>query len=114
MFGNQKYLNLITVCIRRAALIHKIKIIELNIQPEHVYCVVEVSLTVSPTIALQYLKGVSARLFFQFHKRARLRYSKGQLWSPGKFAASLGFIQLNVAKEYVRNQDAHHTRRLAL
>ena len=83
---------------------HEIKIIELNVQPEHVHCVVGISLKMSPAQALQYLKGVSARLFFQFHERARLRYPKGHLWSPGKFAASLGFIQIETARNYVRNQ----------
>jgi len=108
MFGKQEYLNLITACIRRAASMHEIKIIELNVQPEHVHCVVAISLTMSPSQAIQYLKGVSSRLFFQFHERARLRYPKGHLWSPGKFAASLGFIQLETAKKYVKNQDIHH------
>jgi putative transposase len=108
MFGKEEYRNLISACIRRAASNHEIKIIELNVQPEHVHCVVGIKLSMSPTYALQILKGGSARLFFEFHQRARLRYPKGHLWSPGKFAASLGFIQLDKAKEYVRNQQAHH------
>ncbi len=114
MFGKQEYLNLITACIRRAASMHEIKIIELNVQPEHVHCVVAIKLSMSPTYALQILKGGSSRLFFQFHERARLRYPRGHLWSPGKFAASLGFIQIETAKEYVRNQDVHHLGSLAL
>ena len=114
MFGKQEYKNLITACIRRAASMHEIKIIELNVQPEHVHCVVAISLTTSPSQALQYLKGVSSRLFFQFHERAALRYPRHHLWSPGKFAASLGFIQLETAKNYVRNQDVHHLGSLAL
>jgi len=114
MFGKQGYLNLITACIRRAASMHEIKIIELNVQSEHVHCVVGIKLNMSATYALQVLKGCSARLFFQFHERARLRYPKGHLWSPGKFASSLGFIQLETAKKYVRNQNEHHTRSLAL
>ena len=113
MFGKQEYLNLITACIRRAASMHEIKIIELNVQPEHVHCVVGIKLSMSATYALQILKGGSAKLFFQFHERARLRYPKGHLWSPGKFASSIGFIQLETAKNYVRNQDEHH-RSLAL
>ena len=104
MFGKQEYLNLITACIRRAASMHEIKIIELNVQPEHVHCVVGIKLSMSATYALQILKGGSARLFFQFHERARLRYPRGHLWSPGKFAASLGFIQLETARNYVKNQ----------
>jgi len=109
MFGKEEYRNLITACIRRAASMHEIKIVELNVQPEHVHCVVGIRLTMTPIKALQILKGVSSRLFFQFHKKAELRYPKHHLWSPGKFAASLGFIQLDVATSYVRNQDEHHT-----
>lgn len=114
MFSKDEYKNLIAACIRRAASMHEIKIIELNIQPEHVHCVAAIKISISPAYALQILKGGSAKLFFQFHERARLRYPKGHLWSPGKFAASLGFVQLDVAKEYVRNQDKHHARSLAL
>lgn len=114
MFGKEEYKNLITACIRRAASMHEIKILELNVQPEHVHCVVGTKLSMSATYALQILKGGSARLFFQFHERAKLRYPRGHLWSPGKFAASLGFIQVETAKSYVRNQDEHHARSLAL
>jgi len=114
MFGKREYNNLITACIRRAASLHGIQIRELSVMPEHVHCVVGIDLNLSPTKALQILKGVSAGLFFQFHERARLRYPRGHLWSPGKFAASLGFIQLDVATSYVRNQEEHHARSLAL
>jgi putative transposase len=114
MFGKEKYRNLITACIRRAASMHEIKIIELNVQPEHVHCVVGISLNMSPAQALQYLKGVSSRLFFLHHEKAGLRYPSHHLWSPGKFAASLGFIQLETAKSYVKNQDVHHLGSLAL
>jgi len=113
MFRKQEYRNLITACIRRAASLHEIKIIELNVQFEHVHCVVAIKLSISPSYALQILKGGSARFFFQFHERAKLRYPKGHLWSQGKFAASLGYIQLETAKNYVRNQDEHHARSLA-
>ena len=114
MFGKQEYKNLIAACIRRAASLHEIKILELNVQPEHVHCVVGISLKMSPAKALQILKGVSARLFFQFHEKAKLRYPRRHLWSPGKFVVSLGFIQIDTAKNYVRNQDEHHSRSLAL
>ena len=114
MFGKEENRNLIAAFIRRAASMHGLRIIELNIQPEHVHCVVAIQLSISPAYALQILKGGSARLFFQHKAHARLRYPKGHLWSPEKFAASLGFIQLETAKDYVRNQDAHHSRSLAL
>ena len=114
MFGKDEQRALITACIRRVASMHGIKIIELNVQPEHVHCVVGISLTLSPMQAMQYLKGGSAYLFFKHQQKARLRYPRGHLWSPGKFVASIGFIQLETATNYVRNQDEHHSRSPAL
>ncbi len=111
MFGKTEYRNLISACIRRAASLHGIKIIEINVQPEHVHCIVGVELTFSASKVLQILKGLSAKLFFQYHERARLRYPKGHLWSRGKFASSVGFVQLETVQNYVRNQDLHHGNR---
>ena len=109
MFKKFEYCSLITACIRRAASLHKIKIIVLSVMPEHIHCEVELSLAMSPAMALQILKGLSAKLFFEFHTRARLRYPKGHLWSRGKFAASVGFVQMDVVTEYVKNQKEHHS-----
>ena len=108
MFGKIKYKNLITACIRQAATNNGIKIIEIDVQPEHVHCVVEVSFSISVSKVFQLLKGGSARLFFQFHEKARLRYPRGHLWGRGKFASSIGFVQLDVVRNYVRNQSEHH------
>jgi len=108
MFGKIKYKNLLEACVRRSASKNNIKIIELDVQPEHVHCIVEISFAMSVSKTLQILKGGSSKLFFEFHERARLRYPRGHLWSRGKFASSVGFVQLDVVKEYVRNQSEHH------
>ena len=108
MFRKTKYKNLLGACVRRSASRHNIKIIELDVQPEHIHCIVEVSFTMSVSKTLQILKCGSSKLFFEFHEKARLRYPKGHLWSRGKFASSVGFVQLDVVKDYVRNQSVHH------
>ena len=108
MFRKLKYKNLLGACIRQSASRNKIKMIELDVQPEHVHCVVEVSFTMSVSKTLQLLRGGSSKLFFEFNKKARLRYPKGHLWSRGKFASTVGFVQLDVVKDYVRNQSEHH------
>ena len=108
MFRKIKYKNLLTACIRRSASRHNIKIIELEVQPEHIHCVVEVSFTMSVSKTLQLLKGGSSKLFFEFHEKARLRYPRGHLWSRGKFASSVGFVEFSTVRNYVRNQDEHH------
>ena len=108
MFRKWEYRKLAEACIRRAASENKIKWIELNVQPDHVHGTARIPFTMSPSRALQLLKGRSSYLFFRYHEKARLRYQKGHLWARGKFGASLGFIQVEVANNYVRNQDKHH------
>ncbi len=108
IFQKEETRALLAACIRRAAFLHGIKLRELNVQPEHVHCVAALALSMSPSTALQILKGISARLFFAHKEKARLRYPRGHLWSRGKFAASLGFVQVDIVQTYVRNQDIHH------
>ena len=109
MFQKEKYLKLVEACVRRAASLHGFEIIEINVQPEHIHCVVSVSFCYSVSKVLQIMKGTSSRLFFIHHEKAKLRYPRGHLWSRGKFAASVGFTQLDKIREYVRNQDEHHS-----
>jgi putative transposase len=108
MFRKEENKNLLIGCVRRAASMHDIKIIELNVQAEHIHCVVLVKFSLSASKVIQLLKGISSRLFFQHQEKARWRYPRGHLWSRGKFASSVGFVQLGVVRSYVRNQDEHH------
>ena len=108
MFKKEEQKNLITACIRRAASMHEIKIIVLSVMPEHIHCEVQVSLNMSASKVLQILKGLSAKLFFEYNKKARLRYPRGHLWSRGKFAASVGFVQEEIVRTYILNQESHH------
>ena len=90
MFGKEEYCNLIATYIgRRAASEHGMRIVILVIQPEHVHCEVELTLAMSPSWAMQILKGRSSILVISLSvERQKLRYPKGHLWSRGKFAVS--------------------------
>ena len=96
-------------CILRSASKNGIKILEISVEPEHVHVIVEISLNVTASWTLQILKGGSSYMFFRKKPNCRLRYSRGNFWSPGKFVASVGFIDLDVARTYVQNQRLHHT-----
>jgi putative transposase len=108
MFRKFKYKNLVTACIRKAAKEHNIEILEINVMPEHLHTVVKIPLTITPSNALQLLKGRSAFLFFRNHPKARLRYPRGHLWSRGKFATSVGYSDLPTIIHYVQHQEEHH------
>ena len=108
MFKKQEYLKLAEACIRRAASLNQIKIIEISVMPEHVHCTVGVALTFSAVRVLQILKGLSSKLFFEHHVKAELRYPRHHLWSRGKFASSVGFTSLETVNQYVKTQVEHH------
>ena len=108
MFKKEEQKNLITACVRRAASLHEIKIIVISVMPEHIHCEVQVPLSMSASMAVQILKGLSAKLFFEYNEKARLRYPRGHLWSRGKFASSVGFVQEERVRNYILNQEEHH------
>ena len=108
MFRKFKYKNLVAACIRKAATEYGIKILILNVMPEHLHTIVKLPLTMTPAKALQLLKGRSAYIFFRAHPKARLRYPKGHLWSRGKFASSIGYSDLPTTLRYILHQEEHH------
>ena len=109
MFRKFTYKNLIEACIRKAAHEHNLQIKEISVMPDHIHLIAKIPLTITPSKALQLLKGRSAYLFFRAHPKARLRYPKGHLWSPGKFYRSVGDTDAETAIQYVRNQRLEQT-----
>ena len=112
MFSKDKYKNLMEGCIRNVCFKHDIKIITINVMPEHIHLVVKTSVNVNPSEVLQLIKGGSSYLFFKFHPKARYRYPRGHLWSKGKFIASIGFTDLEFTISYVLHQEEHHSSSL--
>lgn len=108
MMKNSEKRALVDGCIRYAASRWKIKIIELNVQPEHVHVTVQIPLSMSPSSSVHKLKGISAKKIFEKVPNFRLRYPRGHFWSRGTNMTSVGFVSIEVANEYVRRQDEHH------
>ena len=110
IFSKDKLKNFCFIAIVEAAKRHKIIIEEIDIENEHVHLIVKMPLNMSASKGLNLLKGFSSKLMFELCPNLRLRYPKGHLWSKGKFAGSVGHITLEVAKQYVKNQEAHHAK----
>jgi len=97
--------------LQQIAAEHDMLIEELAVMPDHVHIVVHVQPSVSLAYATQLLKGRSSYEFFKKHPNLRLRYRKGHMWSRGKFYRSVGSVDLETTKQYVRNQfDIHQTQ----
>ena len=94
--------------LQQIAAEHGMQIEELAVMPDHVHVVVHVAPSISLAKATQLLKGGSSYQFFRMHPNMRKRYWGGHFWSPGKFYRSVGSVDLETTKHYVRNQvDIH-------
>lgn len=98
--------------LRAIAVSKGISLLELAVQPEHVHVVAKIPPHMSMSQAIQYLKGGSAYIFFREHEVFRKRYWKGHLWSRGKFYRTVGDVDLETTKEYVRKQDDIHQTKI--
>ncbi len=110
MFRQERYKALCEQAIRGVAERHGITVVELNVQPDHVHCVVLLPWTMLPCTAAGLLKGGSAFVLFRAEPRFRLRYPRGHFWSTGLFCRTVGSADLSTVVGYVRNQDNHHAQ----
>jgi putative transposase len=92
------------VAIRECCERHNIKVIVLNVQPDHVHVVSELPRGMTDVKALQLLKGFTSFLLFRLRPNLRLRYPNGHLWSHGSFSTTVGYAELDTVLNYVRNQ----------
>ncbi len=107
MLGREDIKNLCLIAIREAAKRHRMEIIDMEVDVDHVHVIVSIPLTMAPSKALHLLKGLTSKLMFQLVPNFRKRYRKGHLWSPGKFMASVGHITVEKAKQYL---EEHHAK----
>jgi len=97
--------------LQKIAMENKMQVEELAVMPDHVHMVVHVNPRISLAKATQLLKGRSSYEYFKIHPNLRNRYWKGHMWSKGKFYRSVGSVDLETTKQYVRNQeDVHQTK----
>ena len=111
IFKSEYHKNICLIALDEAAKKAKVVLLEREVEPEHVHMVAEIPLTMAPTKAIGVMKSLSAKIIFALMPNLRLRYPKGHLWSAGKFIISVGYITLEKAKEYVKNQVARHAQK---
>jgi putative transposase len=107
VFTRNRLKSFCKTALTESAIRYKIKVIEIEVDVDHMHVIVSLSMTLAPTTALNFLKGMSARIIFQLVPNLPKRYPRGHLWSPGKFAASIGPITLEGAKKYLED---HHAK----
>ena len=98
--------------IKDAARLKGWELLELAVMPDHVHAVVRTKKPENPSNILFYIKGRSAYEIFRKHPNMRKRYWGGHFWSRGSFSRTVG-ADLQIARNYVRNQIDIHQKRLS-
>ena len=84
--------------------------LSLNIQPEHVHGLINLPSDICLADFMQKVKGESSYWLNQEAKQFRILLEGKFAWQRGYGAYSVSASQLNVIKNYIRNQDSHHKR----
>lgn len=100
--------NLVAAAIRKAAHEHGIVIHYLAVMPDHVHTLATLPHGMTDSKAFNLLKGRSSYIIFRVKEKFRLRYPNGHFWSPGGFATTVGYNDLNSMIAYIENQQQHH------
>ncbi len=80
------------------------RIEEMNIQPDHVHLIIQFVPDVSISKLVQKLKGKSSKIIRQEFPELEEVYWGDSFWADGYFAETVGQCNLDVIKEYVKNQ----------
>ena|SRR3989344_6157662 len=104
IFGQDKMRTSCEVVIKECCTRQNIKIIAMNVQPDHVHLVTELPRGMTDVKALQLIKGFSSFLIFRLTPNLRKRYPKGHLWTQSSFSATVGYTELDTVVNYVKNQ----------
>ena len=107
MMRKEENRRLVEACIRQAAKRHNIKILAIEVMPNHVHVIVELPKGTDEERAAKLLKGFSAWKIFRVKEQFRLRYPKGHFWSRGYMARTVGLDEEKAIK-YVLAQQEHH------
>ena len=100
--------NIVEAAIRKAASSHNIVIHYIAVMPDHIHALVTLPHGMTDSEAFRLLKGGSAYIIFRVKEKFRLRYPAGHFWSPGGFASTVGYNDLNSMIAYIEGQAEHH------
>jgi putative transposase len=79
-------------------------ILELNVQPDHVHLLIQLGPDASVAAAVQALKGVSSLRLRQEFPALKAVLRQDALWAVGYFAESVGVVQDETIRRYIREQ----------
>jgi putative transposase len=90
--------------LRQCADMNRWEIHELNVQTEHVHMLVQLRPNVSVSHAVQLFKGGSSKVIREEFPKLEEHLWGDSFWADGFFSESVGQVNWDVIREYIRNQ----------
>jgi len=91
--------------IRQTCESRSITILKGHVSKDHIHLHVSMSPELSPSKAIQYVKGRSSRLIQQEFSHIRRRYWGQHLWARGYFCATVGKVTEKMLAAYIEQQE---------
>ena len=83
-----------------------IEIEEMQVMPEHIHLLISFKPKYAASSIVKYLKGHSAKLFFQSHPEIRdSQFWGGHLWSHSYYMSTVGNLSKEVVEMYIRKEN---------
>ena len=90
--------------LQECAETNKWEIHELNIQSDHVHLLIQLRPNISISKAVQFLKGGSSKIIRKEFPELREFLWGDSFWADGYFSETVGKVNMEVIREYIKNQ----------
>ena len=96
--------------IKFCAQVNEWKILELNIQPDHVHLLMQARSDDSPSSIMHLVKGGTSKKLREMYPGSVESIWAKHFWSDGYYAGTVGTKDLERVAKYVREQDKHYVK----
>lgn len=101
----EPYATTLKQILIKAAYDYDLEILEIEVPKDHVHMLVSIPPSTSVSDCIRTLKSISARELFKRHPKFEQEYFwGGKLWSPSYFAETIGRVNEQAIKKYIRDQ----------
>ena len=90
--------------IQECADVNRWQVEEINIQPDHVHILIQLRPDISVSKAVQLIKGKSSRIIRKEFPSLEEFYWGNNFWSEGFFVETIGRLNEDAIKKYIKNQ----------
>ena len=75
---------------------------------DHVHLFVSAPPKLSPSLIVQYLKGITGRKIYEKFPDLRQKLWKGELWNHSYYLETIGDISESTIRKYIEHQSKHY------